>query len=63
MGDRDLSTLKPHERGMGIIFQSYALFPNMTVLENVSYALTFKMSKQEAEKNSNRNFGSNWNGI
>ena len=29
----------PSDRGMGIIFQNYALFPNMTVLENVEYAL------------------------
>lgn len=29
----------PSNRGMGIIFQNYALFPNMTVLENVEYAL------------------------
>lgn len=35
----DISELKPNERGMGIIFQNYALFPNMTVLENVEYAL------------------------
>lgn len=36
---KDISKLKPSERGMGIIFQNYALFPNMTVLENVEYAL------------------------
>lgn len=35
----DISHLKPSERGMGIIFQNYALFPNMSVLENVEYAL------------------------
>ena len=35
----EISHLSPSERGMGIIFQNYALFPNMTVLENVEYAL------------------------
>lgn len=35
----DITNLKPNERGMGIIFQNYALFPNMTVFENVEYAL------------------------
>ena len=39
MDGKDISALKPHERDMGIIFQNYALFPNMTVLENVEYAL------------------------
>lgn len=36
---KDISKLKPNQRDMGIIFQNYALFPNMTVLENVEYAL------------------------
>ena len=36
---------------MGIVFQNYALFPNMTVLENVKYALTLrKETKKDAEK-------------
>lgn len=48
--ETEISKLKSSERGMGIVFQSYALFPNMTVLENVSYALKFKMSKEEATK-------------
>lgn len=39
---KDISKLKPSERDMGIIFQNYALFPNMTVLENVEYALKLK---------------------
>lgn len=34
-----INGLEPSERGMGIVFQSYALFPNMTVLENVMYPL------------------------
>ena len=35
MDGKDISSLKPNERQMGIIFQNYALFPNMTVFENV----------------------------
>lgn len=38
----EISSLPPDKRGMGIIFQNYALFPNMTVLENVEYALRLK---------------------
>lgn len=38
-GGKDISNLKSIKRGMGIVFQNYALFPNMNVLENVEYAL------------------------
>lgn len=36
---RDITQLPPEKRGMGIVFQNYALFENMTVLGNVEYAL------------------------
>ena len=49
-GGKDISELSSAARGMGIVFQNYALFPNMTVLENVKYALTLrKETKKEAE--------------
>ena len=35
----EISKLSPAQRGMGIVFQNYALFENMTVLGNVAYAL------------------------
>ena len=37
--DVDITHLHPSKRGMGIVFQNYALFENMTVLQNVEYAL------------------------
>ena len=37
--EKEISTLHPSKRGMGIVFQNYALFENMTVLQNVEYAL------------------------
>ena len=40
--NQNISTLKSIDRGMGIVFQNYALFPNMTVLQNVEYALTLR---------------------
>ncbi len=48
-GGKDISNLSSFDRGMGIVFQNYALFPNMTVLENVQYALTLrKDTKKDA---------------
>ena len=38
-GGRDISTLPVAERDFGIVFQSYALFPNLTIRENVGYGL------------------------
>ena len=44
---RDISSAHPSDRGMGIVFQNYALFPNMTVLQNVMYALKFDPARRE----------------
>jgi ABC-type Fe3+/spermidine/putrescine transport system ATPase subunit len=38
----DITNAHPSKRGMGIVFQNYALFQNMTVLGNVEYALRVK---------------------
>lgn len=47
---KDISKLKPNERGMGIIFQNYALFPNMSVFENVEYALKLNKDLRSRSK-------------
>ncbi|NLO84776.1 MAG: ABC transporter ATP-binding protein [Clostridiales bacterium] len=47
----DITSAKPMERGMGIVFQNYALFENMTVLGNVEYALKVrKVDKASARE-------------
>ena len=40
LGDKDLSSLPGSARGIGMVFQNYALFPHMTVAENIAYPLT-----------------------
>ena len=52
---RDITKEAPCERGMGIVFQNYALFENMTVLENIEYALKIqKQNRTLAAKNAIR---------
>ncbi|ANY14488.1 ABC transporter ATP-binding protein [Bordetella pseudohinzii] len=38
-GDEDVTALPPEARGVGVVFQNYALFPNMSVAQNVAYGL------------------------
>ena len=46
----EISEKEPEERPVTTVFQSYALFPHMTVLENVTYGLKFKGIKKEKAK-------------
>lgn len=48
--NKDITKLDASKRGMGIVFQDYALFPNMTVLENVMYALNLKLKDKNKAK-------------
>src|SRR5215468_2716966 len=47
---RDISALPPAERDFGIVFQSYALFPNLTVAANVGYGLKGRDRAQAAAR-------------
>ena len=46
-----ISNIPPHKRGIGMVFQNYALFPHMTVYENLAFPLKVrKISKDEIDK-------------
>ncbi len=45
---RDVTNLRPSERNFGIVFQSYALFPNLTAYENVAYGLKSRRASTRA---------------
>ncbi len=45
---KDITSAPPAKRSLGIVFQNYALFENMTVLENVAYAARLKAKKEKS---------------
>lgn len=46
--DRDITDIPPEKRDISTVFQSYALFPHMNVLENIKYGLKYKkLTKKE----------------
>ena len=45
-GDRDVTHLPPHRRDMGMVFQSYALWPHLTLRENVAFGLEMRGVKR-----------------
>lgn len=52
LDDHDIVPLSPQKRGIGMVFQSYALFPNMTVEQNVAFGL--RMQKVKADESQAR---------
>ncbi|WP_027257115.1 ABC transporter ATP-binding protein [Leisingera aquimarina] len=50
LGGTSINNIPPHKRGIGMVFQNYALFPHMTIAENLSFPLEVrKMGKSERE--------------
>ncbi|MFD1177545.1 ABC transporter ATP-binding protein [Paenibacillus puldeungensis] len=47
LDERELTSLAPREREVGMVFQSYALFPNLNVMDNIGYGLKMKGIKKE----------------
>ena len=57
INERNVTRLPPQRRNFGIMFQSYALFPNLTAFENVAYGLRNKKIKtRDADERVNRLF-------
>ncbi|QPI64573.1 ABC transporter ATP-binding protein [Vreelandella venusta] len=51
LNDKPISGLPPHKRGIGMVFQNYALFPHMTVAENLAFPLEVRhLSKAEIKQ-------------
>ena len=51
LDNEDITSLPTHNRGMSMVFQSYAIFPHLNVFENISYGLNvMKVSKDDIKK-------------
>ncbi|MEB3774492.1 MAG: ABC transporter ATP-binding protein [Desulfurococcales archaeon] len=46
-GDKDVTDLMPNERNVGLVFQNYALYPHMTVYDNIAFPLKLRKTPPE----------------
>ncbi|GIS85183.1 MAG: hypothetical protein CM1200mP16_14830 [Nitrospina sp.] len=58
IGDKEVTKISASERDVSMVFQSYALFPHMTVMQNVSYGLTMSRLRNKKYK---KNHKPDWN--
>lgn len=55
IGDRNIANVPPNKRDISMVFQSYALFPHLTIYENIAYGLRLKkLSKIEIKERTNK---------
>lgn len=50
LGEKDITNLQPSKRNLSMVFQTYALFPNMTVFQNIEYGLKNKIINKNDRK-------------
>ena len=50
IGDRDVTTVAPHQRGLAMVFQDYALYPHLTVEQNLAFGLRVRREDGVAER-------------
>jgi putative spermidine/putrescine transport system ATP-binding protein len=50
LDDKDITNKAPNQRNVGMVFQAYALFPNMTVAQNIGFGLKIRRESKEAIK-------------
>jgi len=48
LGDQDITSKPPNQRNVGMVFQSYALFPNMTVAGNIGFGLQVRKEAKDS---------------
>ncbi len=53
--DKEINSMEPGKRGIGMVFQNYAIFPNLTVRKNVEFGLKYRnmpksRMREEADK-------------
>ena len=48
---KDITNLEPEKRGLGFVYQDYALFPHLTLFENIAYGLKLRHFKKEIIRN------------
>ena len=51
---KEITDLPPNKRNVGMVFQAYALFPNMTVADNVGFGLRIKKQPKERDRQARR---------
>ena len=54
IGDRDVTDLRPRDRDIAMVFQNYALYPHMTVEENLGFGLKLRRVPKEERQSPRR---------